>query len=77
MADVEKVVDINQQIRLDKKEIIEGCYNVLRTEDPRAQYICGTKGFKEDVETEYTPISRVDYGVNKAETEEDKNDLEN
>ena len=30
MADIEKVEDIKQQIRLDKKQIKEGFYNLLR-----------------------------------------------
>lgn len=73
MADTEKIVDINQQLRLDKNLIKEDCYNILRTEDPKAQYICGTKGFEEDVETEFTHISKVDYSIG---AQDDKDNLE-
>ena len=72
MADIEKVEDIKQQIRLDKKQIKEGFYNLLRTEDPKAQYICGTKGFDEDVDKEFTYLDKVNYGIGRAETEDEK-----
>ena len=82
MADTEIVEDIKKQIRLDKKQIKYGKYNVLQTQDPRAQYLCGSKGDTDFItlNEEFTPLERVDYGIGveaepEAELPETRKDL--
>ena len=41
-------------------------YKTLITNDERANFVCGTKGFDEDLKREtqeYTMLDRVDYGI--------------
>jgi len=41
-------------------------YKVLLNNDERANFTCGSKGLKRDLEKqsqEYTPLSKLDYGV--------------
>tara|TARA_R110002124_G_scaffold2209_1_gene14578 strand:- start:4021 stop:4497 length:477 start_codon:yes stop_codon:yes gene_type:complete len=76
MADTQIVKDIEQQKRLDKKEIDKDRYNVLITEDERLEYICGSKGFNNDIKNynkEYTPLDKIDYSIGNKEVETKKN----
>lgn len=47
-------------------------YKVLLNNDERANFTCGSKGFKSDLEKqsqEYTPLSKLDYGLACVEPE--------
>tara|TARA_R110002124_G_scaffold17446_1_gene72885 strand:+ start:8817 stop:9329 length:513 start_codon:yes stop_codon:yes gene_type:complete len=47
-----------------QKQTQSDCYNMLNVNDPRANYVCGTKGLDADIEEAgktYTPLSKMDY----------------
>tara|TARA_R110002126_G_scaffold24033_1_gene84198 strand:+ start:62 stop:547 length:486 start_codon:yes stop_codon:yes gene_type:complete len=60
-----------------KKLINKKGYNIIGTEDPKLDYIIGTKGKDNDLKRlkeEYSPLSKVDYSIGneKILKEEDK-----
>ena len=49
----------------NKNLIKEGQYNALNTRDSRLNYVCGTKGFENDIKTNLVSTDPIDYSIGK------------